>query len=325
MDTVGGFIQQPFVAIMFAMMCFFGLLLLGVIGWMIRSRNLKAQASTPPGAATSETDNAVHLPALDMLLDTSSLLADDAPARKSRSGTFTLNVVEGENVDAVEVMTVLRDVVNGTLIVQINDKAYKSLADSGDAEFRDRFIKVMRELSQIAAKVSKAPATTPPDAEPVAKPVVAPTSDPASEAAPQVPVETAPKPPPARPKLSSSLPPPPPTEEGALPGDLPKFSLDSQPPPAPPPGLLRGVIGGKKAPSNPIPEINIAGAIEAFLQHKLRSTPDYAGRSIHVHPSPDGGVSIQVDGAFYDAVSDVADTEVREFIATTIQEWQERH
>ncbi len=313
MDTVGGFLQQPFIGIMFAFMCFFGLLLLGVVGWMVRSRNLREQASPQPAAIPND-DNASHLPALDMLLDTSSLLAE-TPTRQSRAGTFTLNVVEGENVDAVEVMSVLRDVVNGTLIVQINDKAYKNLADSGDTEFRDRFIKVMRELSQIAVTVSKAPINTSAAAGP----------KPLAEPSPDIGVEAAPKPPPAKPKLSSSLPPPIPTEEGVLPGDLPKFTLDSQPPPVPPPGLLRGVIGGKKASSNPIPEINIASAIEAFLQHKLRNTPDYAGRSIHVHPSPDGGVSIEVDGIYYDAVSEVADAEVREFIAATIQEWQERH
>jgi hypothetical protein len=271
-------------------------------------------------------DMSSHLPDLDMLVDTSSLLTE-TPARKTRSGTFELNVAEGETVDAVEVMTVLRDVVNGNLIVQINDKAYKSLADSGDTEFRERFIKVMRELSQIAAKVSKVPSNATPAVEPAAKPASESIPNTTSASVSEVDAEAKPKQPAPtpKPKLSTALPPPPPTQEGALPGDLPKYSLDDQPAPQMPPGLLRGVIGGKKTPSNPIPELNIAGAIEAYLQHKLRATPDYAGRSIHVHPSPDGGVSIEVDGTYYDAVSEVADDEVREFIATAIQEWQERH
>ncbi len=304
MDTVGGFLQQPFVGIMLVLVCFFGLLLIAVVALMVRGRRQRAQA-TPAASVASTSNSEGNLPALDMLVDTSSLLAE-TPARQSRTGTFSLSLADGGNVDAVEVMTVMRDVVNGNLIVQMSDKAYQSLAESGDADTRDRFMKVMRELSLIAAKASKIPtaSTTP-----------APPREPDVNATPPAP----------KPKVSSALPAPLPTEEGALPGDLPKFRLEDQPPPVPPPGLIRGVIGGKKPPSAPVPEINIAGAIEAYLQHKLRNTQEYAGRNIHVHPSPDGGVSIEVDGRFFDAVSDVDDAEVREFIATAIQEWQDRH
>jgi hypothetical protein len=299
MDTVSGFLQQPFVGIMLVFMCFFGLLLIAAVAFIVRSRGSRQQTAPAPSAAAADRVDA-DLPALDMLLDTSSLLTE-SPARQARTGTFSLSLADGGTVDAVEVMTVMRDVVNGNLIVQMSDKAYQSLAESGDGDSRDRFMKVMRELSQLAATVSKTPPAAP---------------------APEPEVKAAPAP---KPRLSSALPPPPPTEEGALPGDLPRFRLEDQPPPMPPPGLIRGVIGGRKPPAPPIPEINIAGAIEAYLQHRLRSTQEYVGRSIHVHPSPDGGVSIEVDGRFFDAVSDVDDAEVREFIATAIQEWQDRH
>jgi hypothetical protein len=305
MDTIGGFLQQPLVPFLFGAVCFFGLLLLAAVAFIVRGRGQRAQ--TAPAASLASVGNVDgDLPALDMLLDTSSLLAE-TPARERRSGTFSLSLADGGSADAVEVMAVMRDVVNGNLIVQISDKAYQGLAESGDADSRDRFMKVMQELSQIAVKVNKARA---------ASTASAPTQEPEVKAAP---------PPAPKPKLSSTLPPPPPTEEGALPGDLPKFRLEDQPPPMPPPGLIRGVIGGKKPTAPPVPEINIAGAIEAYLQHRLRSVPGYAGRSIHVHPSPDGGVSIEVDGRFFDAVSDVDDAEVREFIATAIAEWQDRH
>lgn len=302
MDTVGGFMQQPFVGVMLAFVCFFGVVLIVMLAFIFRARAQKASAGSGAVSSAKDADGG-ELPGLDMLLDTSSLLSD-TPARATRSGTFAVNLADGGTVDAVEVMSILRDVTDGHLIVQMSDKAYQSIAGSGDAEFRDRFMKVMRELSQITAQVSKTPV---------------------SASAPSAEAPTPPAPPPARPKLASTLPPPPPTAEGALPGDLPKFRLEDQPPPAPPPGLIRGVLGGKKAPSEPVPEINIAGAIEAYLQHRLRNAPDYAGRSIHVHPSPDSGVSIEVDGRYYDAVSEVEDEEVREFIATAIQEWQDRH
>lgn len=304
MDTVGGFLQQPLVPLLFAMVCFFGLLLIAAVALIVRGRRQRAQ-TTPAASVASVGKGDGDLPALDMLLDTSSLLAE-TPVRETRSGTFSLNLTDGGAVDAVEVMAVMRDVVNGNLIVQISDKAYQRLAESGDADSRDRFMKVMQELSQIAVKVNTAP---------TASNTPVPAQEPEVKAAPPAP----------KPRLSSALPPPPPTEEGALPGDLPKFRLEDQPPPMPPPGLIRGVIGGKKPSAPPVPELNIAGAIEAYLQHRLRSVPEYAGRSIHVHPSPDGGVSIEVDGRFFDAVSDVDDAEVREFIATAIAEWQDRH
>ena len=102
-----------------------------------------------------------------------------------------------------------------------------------------------------------------------------------------------------------------------MPGDLPSFKLDDNPYERP--------KRGQKKEVKPVPELNIAGAIEAYLQYKLHNTPEYAGHSIHIYPSPDGGVSIEVDGRYYDAVGDIPDTEVREFIAGAIQEWQDRH
>jgi hypothetical protein len=104
---------------------------------------------------------------------------------------------------------------------------------------------------------------------------------------------------------------------GKLPGDLPSFKLDDNPMPK----LKRG----QRNDLPPVPEINIAGAIEAYLQHKISLTPDYAGRSIHIYPASGGGVSIEVDGKYFEAVSDVSDPVVREFLSDTISEWQDRH
>ena len=81
----------------------------------------------------------------------------------------------------------------------------------------------------------------------------------------------------------------------------------------------------QKSDLPPVPEINIAGAIETYLQHKKSLTPEYANRSIHIYPAPGGGVSIEVDGKYFEAVSDVTDADVREFLSETISEWQDRH
>ena len=100
------------------------------------------------------------------------------------------------------------------------------------------------------------------------------------------------------------------------PGDLPKFKMPDGPPVKP--------KRGQRPVAEPIPEINIAASIEAFLQHKLSMTPQYATRSIHVRPASHGGVAIEVDGKFYESVGEVEDAAVRAFLSATIEEWQAR-
>jgi hypothetical protein len=73
-----------------------------------------------------------------------------------------------------------------------------------------------------------------------------------------------------------------------------------------------------------MPEINIASAIQAYLQHKLWQERAFPGRMIHVHSAPSGGVMIQVDNDYFESVGEVSDPAVREYIAAAIQEWQER-
>lgn len=121
---------------------------------------------------------------------------------------------------------------------------------------------------------------------------------------------------PARPAPDKSAAPPPPAEPFAdgTPGALPDYTALADQPMTP----------KKRKELEPVPELNIAGAIEAYLQYKLRQTPDYAGRSIHVHAAPGGGVKIEVDGRFFDMVDEVDEPGVRDFITTAIAEWQER-
>ncbi|PJF22519.1 MAG: hypothetical protein CUN56_05570 [Phototrophicales bacterium] len=113
---------------------------------------------------------------------------------------------------------------------------------------------------------------------------------------------------------TKSAPPPPISLDGAMPGDLPKYRIEDS---------IKPTSRGKYEAA-PVPELNIANAIEAYLQHKLKHTPEYSGRVLHVLPAPGGGVRIQVDDIYYEAVSDIEDPEVRAFLQQTIQEWQAR-
>lgn len=84
----------------------------------------------------------------------------------------------------------------------------------------------------------------------------------------------------------------------------------------------KGLFNRKVAQEQPA---GIADAIEAFLQARLLGSPQFATRSIHIRPTPDHGVRIEVDGHFYDAISDVIDPDVREYLETMMREWEARH
>jgi hypothetical protein len=287
------FFAQPFVGGMLGLLCFFAFLLAVVIAalFYVRRRRAQQRAQPPVLDYSAAGFDEGEMPDLDTLVHDLPMPAPAAaaPARATRKGAMLVQVNDGKTAEVVEVMAVLRDVVDGRLIVQMGDRIYQNI--NSDEDFKDRFTRLMRELAQVAKPVSPAAPPAPPPAEPEPPPAPEPGPQPAF------------------------TPPPPPI--GEMPGDLPKFSLDDQGPIKP--------ARGQKREVKPVPEINIAAAIEAYLQHKLRYLPQYEGRSIHIYPSPDGGVSIEVDGRFYDTVGEVADAEIRAFLQTTIQEWQERH
>jgi len=302
------FMQQPFVGPVLGMMCFLGIMLVAVVVLLAYTRRRKAaqqQIQTDPVTFDASGHD---MPDLDLLVEASptastSIPTAPPPQRSVRKGTSMVAVSDGDATEAVEVMTILRDVVDGRLLVQMGDKTLLNV--NNDPEFKERFMRIMRELGQVATK----PATTPVTSAPQE------TTPPTIEEESPVPLGSLVPPPPTPPKPKASTPPPP-LASGKMPGDLPSFRLEDNPIPE--------RKRGQKVEIKPVQEVNIAGAIEAYLQYKLQHS-DYAGRSIHIYPSPDGGVSIEVDGHFYDAVGDISDDAVREFISTAIQEWQERH
>ncbi|NDJ61993.1 MAG: hypothetical protein GYB67_12755 [Chloroflexi bacterium] len=264
------------------------------------------------GADDSGDDDDGELPDLDALLgdvpaptETTADQAAPQPAPQPAHGAFRVTLASGAEVEAVEVLRILRDVADGSLIIQIGDAVYRNPPALADAEFKRRFNSTIRTLF---ASISSAAG--------------AESSESAPSTTPDAPVDTPPQPSPSPVPAAPPAPPPPPLSQPAehkpapLPGDLPKFSTDNY---GTPPQKR-----GRKLVQEPVPEINIAAAIEAYLQHKLSQTPDYAGRSIHVRPASDGSLTIEVDGSFYESVGDVSDAAVRTFLAATIQEWQER-
>lgn len=217
-----------------------------------------------------------------------------APIQKGKKYRVTLHT--GDTIESEELVSVLRDPRDGRLVVFIENTGYRTLVDTPDV--KARFVGIMKELSDVV---------TQPDALQT------------TETSPQATPDTQEKGYDDEPIINTS-PPPPISPDGAMPGDLPSFKMkdyEGEP-------IKKGRFGRVQMDYQAPPELDIAGAIEAYLQHKLRHTPEYAGRNIHVHSAPDGGVRIEVDGQFYEAVSDVNNPEVRAFLSATIQEWQDR-
>ena len=260
------------------------------------------QNSTPKKAVEDE------LPDLDMLLDTTRLSKElpkvdatpkkpSAPAPIPTTATTsvygtrqTVRLNTGDLIPADQLITISRDARDGRLVVQMNGVGYRTLVN--DTKAKDQFVKLMRELSDIVNKADDNPPSVTAEAV-IPPPPVAPM--------PVTPIINAP-------------PPPPITPDGKMPGDLPKFNIDD---------AVKPTSKGKYE-AVPMPELNIAEAIEAYLQHKLKFTPEYATRMIHVLSAPGGGVRIQVDNTFYEGVGDVSDVGVRTFLQQTIAEWQAR-
>ncbi len=315
---LGDFLRQVPIPLI-GTLCLSAVVLVGVLAYIFQERSKKRQKaalansgsvadvslfSTPADASAGSDLPLPDLPDLDLL--TSAPVAT-APPQSRPAGMQRLRLTEGEAVEAVEVLTILRDVADGGLLVQIGDKVYRNPPAAADPEFKRRFNLTMKELASGNRVTLETPAVKPSAATvistppPLVEPDGAPTAEP-------------PTPPRSTTSEARSVMATPPTVP--LPGDLPKFKMPDQ---------IEPPRRGRKAPPKEvIPEINIAAAIESYLQHKLALTPAYATRSIHVRPAAHGGVEIDVDGHIYEAVSDIADADVRAFMANTIEEWQSR-
>lgn len=239
--------------------------------------NRTPQASTEPTTEIMQpspvmvSDDDSDMPDLDMLLEMTDV--DQAPPPQSAStpaqpeqpvyrlpGIVNVRMSTGATVEAAEMLVILRERHTDRLIVQIGDDAYSGNEADISPEFRQKFVKLMKELSTVAPKLSKG-----------AKAKSAPT--PANTTTTQ-------------PTAAPSTPPQAPTNANT------------------------------KAPQT------LAEHIEAFLQNKRQMTGAFAGRTIHVRNSADGGVEIEVDGQTYPSVGEVSDAEVKKFLADTIAEWQ---
>lgn len=193
--------------------------------------------------------------------------------------------------DAVEVMRVWRDLSDGTLIVQMGDKRYRSMGElTNSPDLVRRFSAVVRELYSMVNGGAR-PTTLP---------------------APDMP----------------ALPDMPGGGMKARIGMLKDQGADESL--VKPGGVLRQLGRAATGQSSLQPKGDIvssggiADMVEEFLQYKLTNHPQFGKRSIHIRPAIDGGVRIEVDGNSYQGIGDVVDPDAREFLFSVMKEWEAR-
>ena len=349
--------QIPVTLIM--MICGSFLLLIAAFSWFAfikpnrqKSENRRRDAEAPPVSTLSPAPayDPADMPDLDMLVakdEPEQLLQPEQPAPTineepaflhdqpiTKGYKYHVPLNDGDTIETEELVSVLRDPRDGRLVVFLDGMGYRTLVDTPDA--KKKFVGIMRELSDVVTKPDPRQAEqaqpivpetdTASQAESdVADVAVEPTADDSESVdttkPPQEPVITAPDKPEPEPPLRKTAPPPPINTKGMMPGDIPSFKLDD----TAPQNAGKDFLGRTKYEFEPVEELDIPGRIEAYLQHKVRHTPEYAGRDIHVRSAPGGLVRIQVDDKFFDAVGDVDDPDIRQFLSETIQEWQDRN
>ncbi len=312
MDLIQGFFSQNFVLGMLALVLIpFFLIILYLMALYVRAsrrvKKLSAQQVQVAASSTSGLDllREARTYAEDELPDL-SMLVPTAPTAAPHPDDNRVKLNTGGTIEATPLLRVMRDKRDGRLLVVMEDGlGYRSLVDVPDV--RRTFTRVMKELATVVAE-----------------------PDPLAHAAAPPPQQTAPDPKPSVPTagdlLSASTVPPShsttasvPKAAVPLPGDLPSYKFDDNPA-----VILPGTIGFKKVEFTPPPTVDIASAIEAYLQWRLQTTGRFPGRQIHVINAPGGGVRIRVDDQYFDFVDDITDPEAKAFIKQSIQEWQER-
>lgn len=230
--------------------------------------------------------------------DSGTPASDDSNYHLISSEPVQVKLDGNAETNALELMSVMRDEHDGRLMLQMGKTAYRTLANNKNA--KNMFTTTMKELSKIILKVDDNP------------PEQISEKNELGDIKPYIPNEIAD----VIDKAQGIY------DEDNIPGVINIPKMDDLPS-----THTVGRFGRVKAnkPVESAPELNIADAIEKYLQYKIEQAPQFQGRDIHIRPALRGGVRITVDGQSYDFVDEVEDAEARSFIQKAINEWQDQH
>ncbi len=234
-----------------------------------------------------------------------------APTRAAAQPTPARNASAPLPANAAEVLRLYRD-ADGALTILLDGRSYRSLAEIKAAGLDGRFMTLLRELGRFTR--ASAPAEHQPSPGPEPAPIPEPEAEPLQPPAPASTAATLPTD--AQPTLEELT-------------GLPSVSPVAPGPGEPEPlgtffdNMRRMVQPGARGDRAAYqPPSSIPDQIESILQLRLLTSDAYRGRQIHIKPAASGGVQIVVDQRVYEAVSDIEDTGVREFVQAAIRDWE---
>lgn len=295
------------------------------------------RGATQPGSVPRAAPSSAAMPDLGMLTgdfpqpDLAAVLSDveppsqPAPADLERAfelpsydddqlaATFALDSTRPDALeedempappDSIELLRVWRDLSDGSLIIEIGGQRFASVDELHGANLDRRFMNVVRDLTNMLRDAAQQPP---------------------ARSTPQAPAQSRPQQPPPAPAPRPAQPGPTPSE--AAPEKPAQPPLDDDLPSMGPGTLFRQMgrvaMGYRPEPTGEMAQLSIPDQIEALLQDRLAGMPEYAGREIHVRPSPFGGVRIEVDGQFFDGLDEIPDQTVRGLIQDIVRDWEQ--
>lgn len=258
-----------------------------------------------------------------------------------------------------EVMRVLRDRTNNNIIVEVEGRRYKRLADIRDGRVGRQIVQAAADLVKFAgvmgvrsaARVAdqatelQEPATLQPSPRPDKERTIPEPrpqggmlrfiDNPPPEvkpAAPQPPAKEKPDHPEAAPSPAASALPPETAEFLSDPDrhgvQLPPGAQSPTPPPFPTETPDKPSIGGffgrafKPRTTAPTPRRSMIEEIEDILQQLIAKAPSPLGREIHVRTGLHGAIQLDVDGVIYHSADEVPDVVARELIKAAVRQWE---
>ncbi len=263
--------------------------------------DLESLSSVPLLAAPDKSPMAVPARAsADASADDNMLMVYDPPTGglmdntpRTENSADPVPVPINDPGDAVEVLRVWRDLGDGSLIVELAGRRYRSSGEIINPELARRLSALVRELGTM---VNTAGASSTPAISSGSAMVPSPSSSIGGLR--------------ARVEAMNTL--------GAVSSPSEESTRA--------PGLLRTANRATmpKAATQEPQRAGIADAVEEYLQYKLANSPELRQRNIHIRPAMDGGVRIEVDSHSYEAVGDVVDPDVRDFLTGVLREWEAR-
>jgi hypothetical protein len=269
---------------------------LGLVLWLTFSvRQERRKKERPPATAARPTEQATLSPPATPPEPVAALppaAEEPAPVRQPPPTPLaqTREPVPGD----VLLMRVLRD-REGLLVVEVDGQRYRRLFDIRDGEVGQRVLNIINLLAAFSkGRESRVP--LPPSPQPV-------------QEVPQAPAPTLPPADAVVEKESQAF-----LDQLQQQAQPKKTRITTDPVPFRPRNEARdGLIS-----------LNLAAEIDQLLQIRVKASPEFSQRFIHVDTAPDGGLRFRVDDGRYSGIDEIPDPQVQALMRATIAEWEAR-